>query len=211
MRIGILGAGRVGGNLGRIWSRSGHEVTFGVPDPTDPKVLDLLASLDGRARAVAVAEAATFGDVIVLATPWLATRQSLESAGDLAGKVLVDCTNPHLADLSGLEIGHTTSAAEEVARWAPGARVVKAFNTVGHAHLGNADFASGPLTGFLCGDDPDAKRLVAVLVEEAGLDPVDAGPLQRARLLEAVAMLGIHLAVHQGLGGDIGIALVRRR
>lgn len=211
MRIGILGAGRVGGSLGRVWSRAGHEIVFGVLNPSDPRCTELVATLGDRVRAAAVLEASNFGDVLVLATPWSATRHVIEAAGDLSGKILVDCTNPHLPDLSGLELGHTSSAAEEVARWAADARVVKAFNTVGHAHLGNADFPTGPLTGFLCGDDTEAKRIVAELVREAGLEPIDAGPLQRARLLEAVAMLGIHLAVHQGLGGDIGLALVRRR
>lgn len=211
MKIGILGAGRVGGALGRIWSRAGHEIVFGVLDPADPRLADLLDSLGRRVIAAGVAEAAAFGDVVVLATPWPATRHAIVATGGLAGKIVIDCTNPHLPDLSGLEIGHSNSAAEEVARWAVGARVVKAFNTVGSAHLGNADFPMGRLTGFLCGDDAEAKRVVAELVRDAGLDPLDAGPLVRARLLEAMAMLGIHLAVHQGLGGDIGLALVRRK
>src|SRR5690242_15609053 len=127
MRIGIIGAGSVGGALGRGWARAGHEVTFGVRDTSDPKVTKLVE--ETGARAASVAEAAAGAEVVVLATPWEATEDAVRHAGDLAGKIVFDCTNPLAPQLAGLTHGHETSGAEQVAGWARGARVVKVFNT----------------------------------------------------------------------------------
>lgn len=200
MRIAILGAGNVGGALGRLWAAKGHEVMFGVRDPKDPKLQELLKSAGGKAKAGSVKEAAAFGEVVALATPWPATQEAIRSAGDLAGKIVVDCTNPLAPDLSGLVIGTMNSAGEEVARWAKGARVVKAFNTIGAANFGNPKFGSESASMFICGDDAAAKSAVGKLAAELGFDVVDAGPLTSARLLEPLAMLWIHLAYQQGLG-----------
>src|ERR1700736_278277 len=115
MRIGVIGAGNVGGTLGRAWVKNGHEVLFGVPNPTAPKMLELLKATGGKAGAGSVAEAAAHGDVVAFATPWAATQDAVRQAGDLAGKVILDCTNPLKEDLSGLAVGHTTSGAEQVA------------------------------------------------------------------------------------------------
>src|SRR5262249_24771470 len=131
MTIGILGAGNVGGALGSTWARHGHDVFFGVPRPNDAKTQELLKSIGKKARAGAVAEAAASAQVVVLATPWPVTREAIESAGDLTGKIVVDCTNPLKPDFSGLSIGYTTSGAEQVAQWARGANVFKAFNQTG--------------------------------------------------------------------------------
>jgi predicted dinucleotide-binding enzyme len=111
MRIGIIGAGNVGGTLGRAWAANGHEVRFGVPNPTAPKIADLLKATGGKATAGSVAEAAAHGEVVVLATPWAATENAVRQAGNLDGKIILDCTNPLKDDLSGLTIGHTTSGA----------------------------------------------------------------------------------------------------
>ncbi len=129
MNIGIIGAGNVGGALGKPWTATGHNIKFGVRDANKPEVVALLGKCGANASASSVAEAAAFGEVIAIATPWPATRPAIESAGDLAGKIVIDCTNPVRPDLSGLAIGHTTSAGEQVASWAKGARVVKCFNT----------------------------------------------------------------------------------
>ncbi|HEY1379851.1 MAG TPA: NAD(P)-binding domain-containing protein, partial [Gemmataceae bacterium] len=131
MKIGIIGAGNVGGTLGRGWAKHGHDVFFGVRRPDDEKTRQLVAAVGPRARAGTVAEAAAFGEVVVLATPWPATEAAVRSAGDLAGKAVIDCTNPLKPDFSGLALGFSTSGAEQVARWAAGARVVMAFNTTG--------------------------------------------------------------------------------
>src|SRR4029077_21118040 len=125
-RIGVIGAGSVGGTLGRGWARRGHEVMFGVRNTGDPKGAERLADAE-KARAGSVAEAAAFGEVVVLTTPWKGTRDALQNAGDLSGKILLDCTNPLKPDLSGLDVPPGSSAAEQVAGWAPGARVVKIF------------------------------------------------------------------------------------
>ncbi|MGH6837370.1 MAG: NADPH-dependent F420 reductase [Methylocella sp.] len=105
MRISILGAGNVGGTLGRAWARKGHEVFFGIPDPHAPKIQELLRIVGSKARAGTVADAAAAGEVIALATPWPATKGAIEAAGNLEGKVVVDCTNPLKPDITGLALG----------------------------------------------------------------------------------------------------------
>lgn len=200
MKIGVIGAGNVGGALGRLWARQGHEVVFGVRDPQDAKMQDLLKSAGGNARAATVRDAVSFGELVVLATPWPATEEAIRSAGSLVGKIVIDCTNPLAPDLSGLVIGTDDSAGEDVARWARGAKVVKAFNTIGAANFGNPRFGSESASMFICGDDASAKSIVAKLASELGFDVVDTGPLTAARLLEPLAMLWIHLAIKQGLG-----------
>jgi len=204
VKIGIIGAGNIGGTLGRAWAAKGHEVVFGVRDPRGPKVQELVKATGGKARAASPAEAAAHGEVVLLATPWAAAQAALRGAGDLTG------TNPLRPDLSGLTLGHTTSAAEEVARWAPGAKVVKAFNTIGAQHMANPRFGTQSASMLICGDDAAAKKAVLALAEVLGFDPVDAGPLAQARLLEPLAMLWISLAYAYGHGPDIAFKLLRR-
>jgi 8-hydroxy-5-deazaflavin:NADPH oxidoreductase len=208
MRIGIIGAGSVGGALGRGWTRAGHEVTFGVRDSSDPKVTKLLE--ETGAKAGSVAEAAAFGEVVVLATPWEGTEDALRNAGDLSGKIVFDCTNPLAPQLSGLTHGSDTSGGEQVAAWAPGARVVKVFNTIGANNMTNPDFNGVAATMFYCGDDADAKAAAAKLAADLGFDPLDAGTLDQARLLEPLALLWIRLAYVQKMGREIGFKLMRR-
>jgi hypothetical protein len=209
MKIAIIGAGHVAGSLAKQWAGQGHDIVFGVRDPKNPKVHDLLDSIGAHARAEDVAEAAAVGEVVVLATPWSAAQDAIRAAGDISGKILIDCTNPLLPDVSGLSIGRTTSAAEEIAGWASGARVVKAFNTIGAERMLHPQFGSQAASLFICGDDEMAKSVVAGLAEEIGFDVIDAGPLTVARLLEPLAMLWIHLAYKQGLGPNIAFKLLR--
>ena len=209
MNIGIIGSGNVGGTLGMVWAGRGHQILFSYS--RDPKKLEgLVASAGTNASAGSPAEAAQFGEVVALAVPWPAVDDALQAAGSLAGKILIDCTNPLKGDLSGLEIGHTTSAAEEIARRAPGARVVKAFNSIGAANMANPVFGAQRASMFFCGDDAAAKTMVARLLEEIGFEPVDAGALVIARLLEPLAMLWIHLAYGRGMGPDFAFKLVQR-
>jgi predicted dinucleotide-binding enzyme len=210
MRIGVIGAGSVGGTLGRGWAKHGHQVMFGVRDPKAAKIVDLLAQAGPAATAGTMAEAALFGDVVVLATPWEAAQDALRAAGDLTDKLLLDCTNPLAPDLSGLVVGHTTSAGEQVAAWAPDARVVKIFNTTGFNNMGNPRYGDEAATMFYAGDHPEAKAIAAQLAQDLGFDPVDVGPLSEARLLEQLALLWIHLAVIQKQGTDIAFKLLRR-
>jgi predicted dinucleotide-binding enzyme len=211
MRIAIIGTGNVGGALGRTWADHGHEIVFGVRDPKHPQPLvDEIAG----ARAVSVADAATSAETVVLALPWEATKDAISSAGNLAGKTVIDCTNPIKLGMDGLRgglvLGLTTSAAESVAQWAAGARVVKAFNTIGAGNFATPQFGSQAATMFICGDDADAKQRVAQLATEMGFDVVDAGNLAIARLLEPLGMFWIHLALLRGLGTDIAFKLLRR-
>jgi predicted dinucleotide-binding enzyme len=202
MRIAIIGAGRVGMALGHGWVRAGHDVVFGVRHPAGREVL--------VGRVATVPEGARAAEVVVLATPWSAAEPALREAGSLAGKVVVDCTNPILPDLAGLAVGTTGSAVERLAAAFPDARFVKAFNTSGSANMANPSYGGRPLTMFLCGGDPGARRAVAELATDLGMEPVDAGDLTAARYLEPLAMLWIHLAYKQGLGPDFALQLVRR-
>jgi predicted dinucleotide-binding enzyme len=210
MIISILGAGNVGGTLGRAWARQGYDVFFGVPRPQDARTQQLLKTIGSKARAGTVAEAAAAGDVLVLATPWPATREVIQAAGDLAGKIVVDCTNPLNKDFTGLALGFSTSAAEQVAQWARGARVYKAFNQVGFNVMDNPSFDGRKAVLFVCGDDEEHKPAVLKLASDIGFEAIDAGGLVIARLLEPYAMLWIHLALVRGLGRDFAFGLLRR-
>jgi len=210
MRIGIIGHGHVGGALGKGWAKAGHEVVIGARDPASPKVAELLAGIGDSARAGTVTEAADAGEVVVLATPWSATEGIVKTLGDLGGKPLFDVANPVLPNLSGLTHGLDTSAAEMIAGWAEGAKVVKVFNTTGANNMENPSYPDGAATMFYCGDDAGAKQIAHQLAADLGFDPVDAGPLRQARLLEPLALLWITLAYQQGMGRDIAVRLMRR-
>lgn len=201
-KIGILGAGNVGETLGRGWAAKGHSVRFGVRDPKDPKNKDL------GAPSVTISEAAAHGDVIAVATPWPATKEAIQNAGNLAGKILLDCTNP----LEGLALdrGFSTSGGEQVAVWAKGAKAVKIFNTTGSNNMADPNYNGQSATMFYCGDDAEAKKTAAQLAADLGFDPIDAGPLTQARHLEPMAMLWISMAIQYGYGRDMAFKLLRR-
>jgi hypothetical protein len=206
MRIAIVGTGNIGATLGQRWAAR-HEVVFGTRRPDSDEVRALVARLGARARAASVREAAAAGDVVVLATPWAATLAVVRSAGDAAGKVVVDCTNPVGPGLRhGLPTG---SAAEAIAAELPAARVVKAFNTAGFEVFADPRFGAEAASLFLCGDDPAAKDTVAGLGRDLGMEPVDCGRLAQARRLEELALLWISLAA-QGQGRGHAFRLVRR-
>ncbi|HXE11856.1 MAG TPA: NADPH-dependent F420 reductase [Bryobacteraceae bacterium] len=206
MRIGIIGAGNVGSTLGAGWSKAGHKIIFGSRDPTSQKMTELARNTGATAGSN---QEAAEADVVVLTTPWPATKEAV-SGLLLAGKVLVDVTNPLLPDLSGLEVGTTTSGAEQVAQWANGALVVKAFNTVGFNVMAHPQYKDGDAVMFYCGDNAGAKATVHQLAMDLGFDPHDAGPLTQARYLEPFAMLWITLALNYGYGREFGFKLIRK-
>jgi predicted dinucleotide-binding enzyme len=210
MKIGIIGTGNVGSAVGKRWAAAGHEVMFGTRDPGDARVRELVAAAGGKTRVGTIGAAATFGDVVLLATPFAATESAIRQAGHLTGKVVIDATNPLTDDFTGLTLGHSTSAAEMVAGWAPGARVIKALNTTGAGNMTDPRYGSETATMFLCGDDSVAKAVVTDLVKALGFEVVDAGPLRSARLLEPMAMLWITLAYGLGHGPNIAFRLLRR-
>lgn len=197
MRIAVIGAGNVGGRLGARWATNGHEVTFGVRDPS-------AATTPAGARATTVGEAVRDAEVVVLAVPWPAVPDALAAAGDLSGRVLIDATNR----IGTAKPGETASGGEEVARLAAGARVVKAFNTIGAENFSDLDYGAARPAGFFCGDDAEAKAVVSGLAEEIGFDPVDAGPLANAALLESLTLLWIRLT--PALGRRFAFAVLHR-
>jgi 8-hydroxy-5-deazaflavin:NADPH oxidoreductase len=209
MKIAIIGAGRVGAALGTRWAAGGHQVMYGVRKPDDARIKALLADTP-KGRAGSVAEAAAFGDVVVLATPWSATENAIRAAGSLAGKVVVDVTNPLNETFSGLTVGRTSSGGEMVAGWAKGAKVIKTLNSTGSNNMLDPKYGKDAVSMFVCGDDAAAKATVSELVKALGFDVVDAGPLASARLLEPLAMLWISLAYAWGQGTDIAFRLLRR-
>lgn len=146
--------------------------------------------------------------MVVLCTPWQGTEQALSACGDLTGKVLIDCTNPLTPDFTALEVGHTTSGAEQVAAWAPGALTVKAMNQIGAPMMDHPEVA-GPPVMFVCGDDEPAKQITVGLVSELGFEAVDVGELALARLLEPYGLLWIHLALRRGFGTGFAFELSR--
>ena len=210
MKIAVIGTGNVGSVLGSRWAKSGYQVVFGSRDPQSEKVGELLDGAGPNARAATASEAAVQSDVVVLATPWSATEEVVKSTDGLAGKILVDCTNPLEPDLSGLTVGHTTSGAELVAEWAEGAHVVKAFNSTGAGNMVDPIYDSQRAAMFICGDEETAKSAVAKLATDLGFEVVDVGSLSAARYLEPLAMLWITLAYVQGLGPDFAFTVVNR-
>jgi predicted dinucleotide-binding enzyme len=201
MKIAILGKGNVGGTLGAVWERHGHEILFGVRDPSKHR---------NAAKTVSVREAAQAGEIVVLAVPWDAVPAALRAAGDLSGKILLDATNPLLPDLSGLDMPEGISGGEQVASLVPGVPVVKIFNTTGYPNMANPDYNGQRATMFYCGDEAGAKIIAAGLAKDLGFEPVDAGPLRQARCLEPLALLWITLALKQNLGVNIAFKLMRR-
>jgi NADPH-dependent F420 reductase len=212
MNIAVLGAGSVGGTLGRRMAEAGHQIVFGVPSPKDEKYTQLAGAIGRGTTVASVAEAARGADVVVLATPWDAALEALETSGDLSGKVVVDCTNPLKFGPDGLSLtlGFTTSAAEQVASWAKGAAVVKCFNQTGFGNMASPRYGDQRSVMFVCGDDAAARDTARRLAEDIGFDAIDAGPLRVARLLEPLAMLWIHLSATTPLKRDFAFALLRR-
>lgn len=210
MKIAVIGSGNVGGTLGRRWAEKGHEIVYGTRDPKSDKIKKLLKTTGGMAKASELKRAVSESSVVVLAIPWPAAEDTIRNLGDLKGKIIVDCINPLAPNLSGLTIGLTTSAAEKVAEWTKGTRVVKAFNTTGSKNMGDPVYGDQKASMFICGDNAEAKKTVAALAADLGFDVIDSGPLVSARYLEPLAMLWISLVYVSALGEDIAFKLLKR-
>ena len=208
MRIGILGSGLMGGKLGTIWSRAGHEVVFSYAR-SEQKLKKLAREAKGKARAGTPGEAAKDADAMLLAVHWSRVEDVLNQAGDLSGKVIVSCSLPMNADDTALVIAHTSSGAEELVKKVPKARVVSAFGTVPSEVLFDVFEARRKATRpslVYCGDDAKSKEIAAGLIRDVGFDPVDAGPLRIARYTEPFTLLIAQLAYE----GDEGPELAYR-
>jgi predicted dinucleotide-binding enzyme len=200
MRIGILGTGDVGRTLANGFLSLGHEVKMGARESGNAKAASWAAEAGARGSVGTFAETAQFGELVVLATLWSGTENVLRLAGaqSLAGKVLIDATNPLVFAAGGapyLTIGLTDSAGEQVQRWAPGAQVVKAFNTVGFAHMVHPQFPGGPPDMFICGNDDVAKSTVTEILTGFGWNTVDIGGIDGARLLEPMCLLWLNYGI----------------
>jgi NADPH-dependent F420 reductase len=208
MKIGIIGAGNIGGTLAIIWSGKGHEVLLGVRKPDDGKYKGF-AGMD-KLKLVPVEEAAKFSDIILLAVPYKAIPQVIKNMGNLRGKILIDCTNALNPQMTGLILGNKTSAAEKISALSRGAKVVKAFNQPGWQNLAKPDFNGITADCFICGDDEKSKNIVTSLVQDVGFNVVDCGDMKQARLIEPLAMLWIHLAYGMKMGSDMAFKLLKR-
>src|SRR5262249_25421042 len=183
MRVGILGSGLMGGKLGTIFARAGHEVVFSYAR-SEQKLKKLARDAKGQTRAGTPREAAQEADAVLLAVHWSRTKDVLNQTGDLSGKVLVTCSLPMNEDNTELVVANTSSGAEELAKMIPKARVVVAFQTVPSEVLFGVYEArrkSGRPSLVYCGDDGSGKGVAAELIRDVGFDPVDAGPLRIAR------------------------------
>jgi predicted dinucleotide-binding enzyme len=191
MKIAIIGNGRVGTALCSGLSEK-HETRFGHRDPAEP-----------------VANAAKWGEIIILAVPHDNANDAIEEIRPYAdGKIVIDVTNAVNQNWE-LSISCTTSTAEEAQRKLPKAHVVKAFNTVFAANQSAGKVGNEQLTAFIAGDDLKAKQIVAQLTRDIGFDPVDCGPLKAARYLDAMAMMIMNLAFKYGMGTSIGYKLLK--
>jgi 8-hydroxy-5-deazaflavin:NADPH oxidoreductase len=210
MKIGIIGAGNVGTGLGKRLAAAGHDIVVSFAR-TFEKVQEAAATIGGGAKAGTLQEAVIHGDVVILATPWAATLDAVRSiASELDGKIVWDTTNPLKQDMSGLEIGLTTSAGEEVAKAAPQAILVKAVPPFAEVlHSGSMVIGDRRPGVFVCSDDAAARATIMSLVADIGAEGVDAGPLSLARYTEPVGMLLVQLAYMNGMGARIGSVLIR--
>ena len=192
MRIGILGSGLMGGKLGTLFARAGHEVVFSYAR-SERKLKRLARAATGTARAGTPSDAARVEDV-------------LKQAGDLTGKVIVSCSLPMTADDTELVVAHTTSGAEVIAKRIRGAHPVSAFNTVPSEVLFRVFEAKRKAKRsslVYCGDDQAAKEVIAELIRDVGFDPVDIGPLSGARYTEPFALLVARLAYEGDRGPEL--------
>lgn len=209
MKVTVIGAGNMGAAFVKQLTRVGHQVSVTARNLEKAQAV---ATANPGATAVATSNAAATADVFILATGYADAVEALKSVGNLDGKLVIDITNPLTADYMGLTLGHSTSAAEEIAKAIPGAQVVKAFNTIFAQVLGDgADFGNDQIVPvFIASDNERAKQTAKALAESIGFATVDAGGLKNARYLEPVAGLNIYLGYGAGLGTSIAPTWIKR-
>lgn len=207
MKVSIIGYGNMGTSLAQALVRAGHQVTLTGRSHDKATV----AAEKTKSRALPASEAAKDAEIIIATTPYDSQVSSLKSLGDLSGKVVIDISNPLKPDMSGLQIGHSTSAAEEIAKQLPGVKVIKAFNTVFAQVLQEgSQFKNGKAQVFYAGDEEAAKTKVKSLIESMGFEATDAGPLANSRYLEPMGMLNIWFGYMAKKGTGIAPAWINR-
>jgi hypothetical protein len=176
MKISVIGSGGIGGTVGTLWAKAGHEILFSSRNPE--KLSSLVAAAGASARTGTIAEATSFADVIFLAVYYWTTDDALAAAGSLNGKIIIDSTNPYSrTDAGQIQRVPNVSSALELAQKVPQAKVVKAYNTLPTATLANDHHRADPYVLFYCGDDADAKAIVAQLIRDSGFAGIDTGKL----------------------------------
>jgi predicted dinucleotide-binding enzyme len=208
MKITIVGAGNMSAGLVKQLSKAGHDIRV-----TSRDINKALALAEGNAKVTAAPAAQALGnsDVVIVATGYADAVTALQSLGGLTGKVVIDITNPLTADYMSLTIGHTTSAAEEIARALPGAEVVKAFNTVFAQVLANGpELANQQVPVFFASDSERARQTAHALIDSIGFKAIDAGGLKNARYLEPLAGLNIYFGYGAGKGTSIAPAWITK-
>lgn len=219
MQIAIVGAGNVGRALALGWARAGHEVRLGVSDPGAERhraTRDAVAEVaSGPApQLLEVPEAAAKAEVVVLAVPWAAVEAVARTlAPAIAGKLVLDATNPLGMGPSGLELclGYSTSGGERVAQWLPEAAVFKTLNQVGAAVMADTSGFPAPPVMFVAGDHDARKPVAFGLLRDLGFEARDGGPLRNARLLEPFAMVWIDQALNRGAAPTQAFAFMAQR
>jgi predicted dinucleotide-binding enzyme len=221
MKIGILGSGDVGRKIGDGLIEIGHEVKIGTRDPNKEQIVQWVRNhgeVDKQKASVgSFSEAASFGDMVIIATQWDGTINAIKMADsatkNFAGKIVIDVTNP--LDFSKgmppkLAVGHTDSAGETVQRLLPDAKVIKTFNIVGNPHMVHPDFPCGPPTMFICGNNEEAKKMIMdSILTPFGWETIDIGGIEGARLLEPLAMLWITYYIRTN-NGNHAFKLLRK-
>jgi NADPH-dependent F420 reductase len=209
MTVAIIGTGKMGSGLARLIASKGIDVAIGHKDAA--KATALAQEIGARAQGGSSEAAAKRADIVIIAVPYPHIAEALKGAGDLAGKIVIDISNPITPDFKALLIGHMTSAAEEIQKLVPSARVVKAWNTI-FAQLLPVEAHEGRpalVQVFIAGDDAEAKKKVADLVKSTGFEPVESGPLSNSRYLEPVGELNIHFGFFLGWGTSAAPAWIK--
>lgn len=208
MKITVIGTGNMGSAFVKQLARAGHQVRVTGRDLAKARALTA-----GRSTVTAAAadQALADSDAVIVATGHADAVPALRALGNLQGRVVIDITNPLTADYMGLTLGHSTSAAEEIAKAVPGAEVVKAFNTIFAQVLGEgADLGGQKVPAFVASDSARAKTVARQIAESLGFAVIDAGGLKNARYLEPLAGLNIFLGYGAGLGTSIAPTWIRK-
>lgn len=207
MTVAIIGTGKMGAGIARLLAGKGVKVAIGSRDPA--KAANLAKEIGANAEGGGLTAAAKLGDVVILAVPYTAAVETIREAGGFAGKILVDISNPITEDYKALTVGHTMSAAEEIQKAAPGAKVVKAFNTI-FAELLPAEARKGRgVQVFVAGDDEAAKKVVSEIIARGDFEAIESGPLSNARYLEPVGEINIHFGFFLGWGTSAAPAWIK--
>ncbi|MBS7541788.1 NADPH-dependent F420 reductase [Ancylobacter oerskovii] len=207
MTVAVIGTGKMGSGIAKLLAGKGEKIVIGSRDPA--KAAQLAAEIGHGAEGGGIAAAAKLADIVVLAVTYPQIGDAIREAGGLAGKIIVDISNPITEDFKALTVGHTTSAAEEIQKLAPEAKVVKAFNTI-FAQLLPAESREGrKVQVFVAGDDEVAKKKVSDLVAKGEFEPIDSGPLSNSRYLEPVGEINIWFGFFLGWGTSAAPAWIK--